>query len=137
MAIERITAQPEQLATIPLFAELRPEELSHVAELSEGVLVPAGATIDSERDFAYEFFVIEEGQAEVVRDGRRLTQLGPGDFFGEIGLLVTGRRTASVVALSPMRLIAMFEQSFRRLERELPSFATSVRAACAERFQRI
>ena len=72
-----------------------------------------------------------------MRDGRRLAKLGPGDFFGEIGLLVTGRRTASMVALSPMRLIALFEQPFRRLERELPTFATSVRAACAERFQTV
>ena len=80
--------------------------------------------------------MIEEGRAEVVRDGRRLAELGPGDFFGEIGLLVTGRRTASVVALTPMRLIVMFEQSFRRLEKELPTFAASVRAACAERMQR-
>ena len=58
----------------------------------------------------------------------------PSDFFGEIGLLVTGRRTASVVSLSPMRLIVMFESSFRRLERELPVCADAVRAAAAARF---
>ena len=74
--------------------------------------------------------MIKDGQAEVVRDGRRLAELGPGDFFGEIGLLVMGRRTASPVALTPMRLIVMFEQSFRRLEKELPTFAAAVRAAC-------
>lgn len=137
MAVERGAVNPVALAAIPLFAELRPDQRELVAELAEGIVVPAGETIDSERDFAYEFFVIEEGRAEVVRDGRRLAELGPGDFFGEIGLLVTGRRTASVVALSPMRLIAMFDQSFRRVERELPTFADSVRAACAERFSRI
>ncbi len=137
MAFERGIVNPEQLAAIPLFAELRPEERARVAELAEGIVVPAGETIDSERDFAYEFFIIEKGRAEVVQDGRRLAELGPGDFFGEIGLLVTGRRTASVVSLTQMRLVAMFEQSFRRIERELPTFAASVRAACAERFQRV
>jgi len=78
--------------------------------------------------------VTAEGRAEVVREGRRFAELGPSDFFGEIGLLVTGRRTASVVSLSPMRLIVMFESSFRRLERELPVCADAVRAAAAARF---
>lgn len=137
MPIERGTVETERLAAIPLFAQLRPEERARVAELAEEVVVPSGETIDSERDFAYEFFIIDEGRAEVVRDGRRLAELGPGDFFGEIGLLVTGRRTASVVAVSPMRLIAVFDQSFRIMERELPTFAGSVRAACAERFPRV
>ena len=136
MAIVREIVSPEQLAAVSLFADLQPEERARVAQLAEGIAVPAGEPLDVERDFAYEFFIIEEGRAEVVRDGRRLAELGPGDFFGEIGLLVTGRRTASVVSLTPMRLIVMFEQSFRRVERELPTFAESVRAACAERFSR-
>ena len=76
MPIERGTVEPERLAAIPLFAQLRPEERARVAELAEEVVVPSGETIDSERDFAYEFFIIDEGQAEVVRDGRRLAELG-------------------------------------------------------------
>jgi CRP-like cAMP-binding protein len=136
MAVDRAAVDPGQLRGIPLFADLSAEELGRAAELTEWIEVSAAETIGAERNFAYEFFVIEEGRAEVVRDGRRLAELGPGDFFGEIGLLVTGRRTASVVAVTPMRLIVMFEQSFRRLEKELPSFAASVRAACAERIQR-
>ena len=137
MAVERGVVGPDQLAAMPLFAGLRLEELERVAELAEGVAVPAGETVASEHDFAYEFFIIEEGRAEVVqRDGSRLAELGPGDFFGEIGLLVTGRRTASVVSLTPMRLIVMFEQSFRRVHDELPTLAASIRAVCADRFQR-
>ena len=97
MAVERGVVSPEQLAAIPLFAQLQADERERFAGLAEEIVVPAGETIDSESDFAYEFFIIEEGHAEVVRDGRRLAELGPGDFFGEIGLLVTGRRTASVV----------------------------------------
>jgi CRP-like cAMP-binding protein len=136
MAVDRAAVDPGQLRELPLYADLGPEELGRAAELTEWIEISARETIGAERNFAYEFFVIEEGQAEVVRDGRRLAELGPGDFFGEIGLLVTGRRTASVVALTPMRLMVMFEQSFRRLEREFPAFAAAVRAACAERFQR-
>ena len=73
------------------------------------------------------------GRAEVVAGRSAPRGARPSDFFGEIGLLVTGRRTASVVSLS-MRLIAMFESSFRRLERELPVCADAVRAAAAARF---
>jgi len=137
MAVERGVVRPDHLATMPLFAGLKPEELERVAELAERFAVPAGETIGSEHDFAYEFFIIEEGRAEVVRrDGSRLAELGPGDFFGEIGLLITGRRTASVVSLTPMRRIVMFEQSFRRVHDELPTLAASIRAVCADRFQR-
>lgn len=74
------------------------------------------------------------GGAGGGRAGRSAPRGARRDFFGEIGLLVTGRRTASVVSLSPMRLIVMFESSFRRLERELPVCADAVRAAAAARF---
>ena len=133
MAVAREVVDPQRLTTMPHFATLDDEQLVRVAELSEAVSGPAGTTVNAAQNFAYEFFVIEEGKAEVVRDGRRLAELGPGDFFGEIGLLITGRRTASVVSLTPMRMVAVFDQGFRRLERELPDFAESVRAACRER----
>ena len=63
-------------------------------------------------------------------------QLGPGDFFGEIGLLVTGKRTASVVATSPLRVIALFDRDVRELQRELPELDGQLRAALADRFRR-
>ena len=65
-----------------------------------------------------------------------IATLGPGDCFGEIGLLATGRRTAAVVAETPMRILAMFDQSFRRFEREMPAFADSVRARMRDCFSR-
>ncbi len=70
----------------------------------EPVTVEAGETLCLQGEFAYQFFVIEEGTAEVTTDGRRVAELSAGDCFGEIGLLVTGRRVASVVARTPMRL---------------------------------
>jgi CRP/FNR family transcriptional regulator, cyclic AMP receptor protein len=88
-----------------------------------------------EGDFAYEFFAIEEGTAEVRKDDRVLARLGPGEFFGEIGLLVTGRRTASVVATSPLLLVAIFDQPFRRLERSHPDVAAQLREAVQQRWR--
>ncbi len=126
----------QKLRSIPLFADLSDRERADVARFADEVPVEAGRTLAEEGKFAYEFFVIEEGTAEVTKDGRVLAQLGPQDFFGEIGLLESERRTATVRATSPMQLIVIFGPNFRRLERELPEVAAKVRAAIRERLER-
>jgi CRP-like cAMP-binding protein len=125
-----------RLKSIPLFAQLSERERADVARFADEVSVPAGKTLAEQGEFAYEFFVIEQGTAEVTKDGRVLAQLGPEDFFGEIGLVEAERRTATVVAKSPMELIVIFGPNFRRLERELPELATQIRQAIRERLER-
>jgi CRP-like cAMP-binding protein len=127
---------PARLSAIPLFDDLTPKQLALVAETLDEVEVPPGKRIARQGDFAYEFFAIEEGTADVEQDGVVCATLGPGDFFGELGLLVSGRRTASVLSTSPMRILAMFEQSFRRLAREVPGLTDRVRAEMPGRFTR-
>jgi CRP-like cAMP-binding protein len=80
--------------------------------------------------------VIEEGDAEVRKDGELVWTLGAGDVFGEIGLLATGTRTASVVATSPMRLVAMFSREYKQLEGRVPGLTKSLRETMAERVAR-
>ena len=87
----------------------------------EEVFVAPGEKLASEGEFAYHLFVIEEGTASVLIGDSTVRELGPGDVFGEVGLLVTGRRTATVVATTPMTLATIFDASYRRLERELPA----------------
>ena len=128
---------PRRLAPLQCFAELTDEERARVAELLKELSVPAGEEVAVQGEFAYEFFVIDEGTAEVRENGARIAEIGRGDFFGELGLLVTGRRTATVVSTSPMTLLTLFDQDFRRLEREIPHFAQSLRDALAARFQRL
>ena len=81
----------------------------------------AGTSLAVQGDNAYELFFIEAGEAEVRRDGEVLATLSPGDVFGEIGVLVTGTRTASVVAISPMRLLALFTRDFTRIKAQMPA----------------
>jgi CRP/FNR family transcriptional regulator, cyclic AMP receptor protein len=124
---------PARLKSIPLFAALSDRERGQVARWADEVDVAEGKHLVDEGQFAYEFFVIEEGTAEVRHGEDTVASLGPGDFFGEIGLLEHVRRTASVVATSPMRAIVMFARDFRAMEAELPDVAARIRQAIEER----
>ncbi len=124
----------DRLWALPIFASLSDDERNVIAACLDEVDVPPGEQLISEGDYAYEFFVIEQGTADVRVDDSGIAELGPGDFFGEIGLLLTGRRTASVRAASQMRMLAMFDQNFRRIERTHPAITERLRKALRERF---
>ena len=123
----------KELQGIGFFSGLSKQELKRLAQWTDEVTVDEGYALAKEWEFAHEFFVIEEGTADVIQAGERLTELGPGEFFGEIGLLETERRTASVIATSPMRLIVMFQSQFRQMEREMPTVADRIRSAIRAR----
>ncbi len=122
-----------RLKSIPLFADLSDHERGQVARWADEGQVPEGKHLADQGEFAYEFFVIEEGSAVVTRNGERLKDLGAGDFFGEIALLETDRRTATVTASSPMRLIVMHARDFREMASEMSHVAEKIRAAIRER----
>jgi CRP-like cAMP-binding protein len=118
----------------PLFADLDKRALEKVALLSETLDVRAGDEVTKEGRLAWEFFVIENGTADVKQDGAVIGTLGPGDFFGEIGLLGGGdRRTATVMATSPMQLIVLTAGRLATIEREMPGVSGQIRTALAER----
>jgi len=121
------------LAAIPLFAGLAEAHLAEIAAAASTVEAAEGETLASEGDFGNALYAIESGTAEVSANGKRLRTLGPGDVFGEIAVIASGRRTASVVALSPMRLIALFKRDVWALERRAPDAAERLRALVAER----
>jgi CRP/FNR family transcriptional regulator, cyclic AMP receptor protein len=105
---------PERLKVIPVFASLDDETLRGIATFATETSVPAGKLLN-EGDYAYEFMAIEEGEAEVVRQGERVATLGPGEFFGEIALLEKTLRTASVISLTPMRLVTLSHWDLKRV----------------------
>jgi CRP-like cAMP-binding protein len=69
----------------------------------------------------------------VSQDGKHLADLGPGDFFGEVALVEHDRRTASVVASTPITAIVMHQRDFDMMQRELPHVAEKIHAAVHER----
>ena len=98
------------------------------------VEVDAGASVITHGDFGYVLYAIEEGEADVIVDGSGSSHvLGPGDTFGEIALLVTGRRTASVVARTDMRLLSLFDHDFQVIRSRVPEAERALRRLGGER----
>jgi len=124
-----------RLKSLPLFKEVSDEDLEKIAPFVSEVSVSEGKTLVEEGDYAYEFMAIEEGSAEVRRGEETVASLGPGDFFGEIGLLGADKRTATVVATAPMRLLTLDQWDMRRLEKAVPSAAEQIRQAAERRSQ--
>jgi CRP/FNR family transcriptional regulator, cyclic AMP receptor protein len=122
-----------RLREIPLFQTVSDEELGQIAPFAEEVHVPEGKHLVDEGDFSYEFMAIEEGSAEVLRSGEHVADLGPGDFFGEIGLLEKDRRTATVIAKTDMRLITLTGWDMKRMEKAMPEAVEQVRQVLEHR----
>jgi len=126
-----------RLKDMPLFAGLNRKERRALAPRADEVELKEGRTIVREGEWPYEFFAIEEGTAEVRRGDQLLAELGPGDFFGEMGLLEDTRRNATVVATTQLKVVVMTGVAFRQTARELPEVAKKVRAAIEERCRQL
>ena len=123
----------ELIAQVPLFAGLSKKELKQISSLATRLDLPAGKELTHQGKTGQEFLVVLKGDVDVVIDGKVVATKGAGDFFGEIALLEGSTRTATVVASTPLRLIVMSAQEFRRMEQELPAVADRVRAAVRAR----
>ena len=110
---------PDRLKTIPLFSSLTDKALKTVSVFSSETAVSAGKRLVHEGDYSYELIVIETGTADAIKDGEVIGSLGPGDVFGEMGMLSGGRRTADVIATSPMRLITLDKWDLKRISTEV------------------
>jgi CRP/FNR family cyclic AMP-dependent transcriptional regulator len=126
-----------RLKTIPLFAGLSRKGRKAVAQRADEVELEAGRHIVRQGEWPYEFFTIMEGTAEVRRGDQYLADLGPGEFFGEMGLVEDTRRNASVIAKTPMTVVVMTAQAFRQTAREVPEVANTIRAAVEERCRQL
>jgi CRP/FNR family transcriptional regulator, cyclic AMP receptor protein len=125
----------EALADVPLFANLTRRHLRRIADLTEEQRWMAGAALAEEGKSGDTFHVLMEGEARVVRGGRRISRLIPGDFFGEIALIDGGPRTASVIADTPVTTIVLDRKRFRKMLAEDPSIVTGMLEELAKRLR--
>jgi CRP-like cAMP-binding protein len=123
----------ERLRRLPLFAELDHHDLSALARMAREVDVRGGELIVEQDAMPYELFVIEEGSAEVVRDDEPIADLGPGDVFGEMGMLRLQRRSASVRATSRVRAVALDSADLAAMSERMPELVERLRETMARR----
>jgi CRP-like cAMP-binding protein len=122
----------QRIAGHAFLAGIPEEELDAVASVASERNYAAGEILMSEGDFGHSMLLIEEGAADVSVDGTRVRSVGRGDVVGEVAILSSGRRTASVVATSPVRAISFFKRDVWALERTAPEAARRLRAAIEE-----
>jgi CRP/FNR family transcriptional regulator, cyclic AMP receptor protein len=124
---------PTQLKRIPIFADVPDEDLTVITTFATSDEVPEGAVIVKEGDYANAFMAIEEGTAKVTRGGEHVGDLGPGDIFGEVGVLEKERRTATVEATSRVRLIKIEHWELQRMKKKLPEAYEKIARLAEER----
>jgi CRP/FNR family cyclic AMP-dependent transcriptional regulator len=122
-----------QLKRIPLFSDASDSELKQVAAFAQAKEIPEGDVIVQEGGFSRELLAIEEGTAEVTREGEKLADLGPGDVFGEAGMLDDSMRSATVTATSRMRLISLGHFEVKRMKKDAPGVYRSIEQLVEER----
>ena len=125
----------ERLSQVQLFSACSKRDLARIAALCTEVEVPAGTVLIRQGDSGREAFVIEDGEARATVRGKRARTMGPGECFGELALLHSAPRSATVTAETDMHLVVLGSREFSTLLEDVPGVALKVLAAVAERLR--
>ena len=132
MALRR-DAKIELLKKVPLFAGCSKNELRQLAKIADEIDLRHGTVLTREGRAGREFFVLVDGTAEVTKKGKKIADLGPGDWLGEIALITDSPRTATVTATSAVDVLVITDRRFRSVVETMPSIALKVLACVGER----
>lgn len=128
-------ASLEYLGSVPLFSGLSKRDLRKVAEAAEEVTVEEGETLVDQGRPGDELFVVLQGKAVVRRNNRKVSDLGPGEYFGELALLDRLPRAASVISTTAMTLLVLERSRFASVLEEVPGMASTLLASMAGRLR--
>lgn len=126
-----------KLAAVPMFSGCTRKELAIIARAAKEVSHREGTVIAREGERGIGLFLILDGRCSVSIGGKEKSKLGPGSFFGEIALLDGGPRTATVSAVTDVRLLGLTEWVFRGLLAEHPSIALKTLESIAGRLRAV
>jgi|SRR5579872_118623 len=126
-------AMLQRLAGVPLFSECSRDELRSIAGLGTDVGVKEGYVLCAEGRPGSEFFLIADGTARCVVGRKEVARLGPGDYFGELALLLNRPRSATVTATSDMTVHVFDRREFAALLDDSPRIARKLLVALAKR----
>jgi len=129
----RSDAKIDLLKRVPLFAGCTKGELRALARTADELDLREGTVLTREGRPGREFFVLIGGSATVTKSGKKVADLGAGDWFGEIALITNSPRTATVVATSAVDVLVITDRSFRTVVETMPSIALKVLAGVGER----
>jgi CRP/FNR family transcriptional regulator, cyclic AMP receptor protein len=122
-----------QLKRVSLFADVPDESLAKIAPFTTVDEFVEGNVVIKEGGYSNHFYVIVEGTAEVERGGEKLADLGPGDVFGEQGLLEKDVRSATVTATGDLRVIKIEHWELSRMRKSMPEVVEQLQQAAQER----
>lgn len=125
----------EHLAQVPLFSACSKKDLAMIAKATDEITVKAGKVIVEENKPGHEFFLILDGTATVRANKKKLAELGPGQYFGELALLDHGPRTATVTADTDMTLAVLGQREFVGVLEGVPGLAYKILAIMARRLR--
>jgi CRP/FNR family cyclic AMP-dependent transcriptional regulator len=125
------------LARVPMFSKCTDAQLDRLASDTAERSASGGEAIVQQGDAGDEFFVIADGAAEVTRDGRAITTLGPGDWFGELALLDPAPRDATVTATAPTNLFVLSRKTFTGALDDIPTLRDSLLHGLARRLHEL
>jgi CRP-like cAMP-binding protein len=118
-----------------LFSECSKPELRAIAKAAEPISVKTGTTVCDEGEVGQTFYFIVSGKAAVIRNGRRVAELGQGEYFGELALLDRLPRSATVKAATDMELLVISQKDFNKLLVASPSLTRKLLVATASRLR--
>jgi len=129
-------AHEEFLSRVPIFANCTPDEIGAIAAVSQESAFQEGQIIVTQGTPGQAFYLILDGGVEIIRDGRSLGTLGPGDFFGEMSLLDQAPRSATIKAFKPTSCLMLSSWDFKALLVEThPSIAIKLLEVLSRRLR--
>ena len=125
------------LKGVPLFSHLPKRALQRLAKEADDLSFEPGAALVEEGMLGETLFVVLQGKGKVVRRGRRVGRVVPGDFFGELSTIDGGPRTATVVAETPMRALRLFRSTLRTLLQDEPELSIKILDGIVRRIRQV